>query len=99
MVSICLLLKFTTILCCPKPHLLAVFHSSGLLQWCSEYSLAPQPYEHVAAGEIGNGHDGLELPVMTKTKPKAAPGSAALGSKLDKSTIKEANKVNKAAWI
>ena len=75
------------------------------LKWSSamvlyyEYSLAPQPYEHVAAGEIGNGHDGLELPVMTKTKPKAAPGSAALGSKLDKFTIKEANKVNKAAWI
>ena len=36
---------------------------------------------------------------MSKIKPKGAPGSAALNSKLDKITVKEINKVNKAAWI
>lgn len=54
---------------------------------------------HATAGEIGNGHDGAELPAMTKMKPRAAVSSAALGSKFDKFTIKEANKINKAAWI
>ena len=67
--------------------------------WCAEHRSALQLCQHVAAGEIGNGHDGVEMPVMTKAKPKAAPSLAALSSKLEKFTIKEANKVNKAAWI
>lgn len=55
--------------------------------------------QHVgAAGEIGNGHDGVEMPLI-KNKPKGLPSSAALSSKLDRIAIKEANKASKAAWI
>ncbi|KAL3163175.1 hypothetical protein ABBQ32_009583 [Trebouxia sp. C0010 RCD-2024] len=55
------------------------------------------PQRHVL-GEIGNGHDGVEMPLI-KTKPKGLPSSAALSNKLDRIAIKEAHKASKAAWI
>jgi hypothetical protein len=54
----------------------------------------------VYAGEIGNGHDGVEQPIANKSKQKAGPSLTALNSKLDMRTaVKDANKFNKAAWI
>lgn len=72
---------------------------SSRLLWRAKKSSNCNYIEYAAAGEIGNGHDGVDLPTMSKIKPKGAPGSAALNSKLDKITVKEINKVNKAAWI
>ena len=54
----------------------------------------------VIAGEIGNGHDGVELPAANKSKQRAGPNLTALNSKIDiRTAIKDASKVNKAAWI
>ncbi len=54
----------------------------------------------IAAGEIGNGHDGAEVPAANKSKQRAGPISTVLTSKLDPRTaVKDANRINKAAWI
>lgn len=53
-----------------------------------------------AAGEIGNGHDGTELPTANKGKQRAGSNSAIQNNKFDARTIvKDSSKVNKAAWI
>ena len=51
------------------------------------------------AGEIGNGHDGAELSTLTKAKQKGPLTSALLSGKLDRTSTKDANRINKAAWI
>lgn len=55
------------------------------------------PHRNVL-GEIGNGHDGVDLPLASKAKQKAGPSSAAL-NKIDAKTAAKDSRVNKAAWI
>lgn len=69
--------------------------------FCSVQCCTDTDGEHfLHAGEIGNGHDGIEQPITNKSKQKAGPSLTALNSKPDMRTaVKDANKFNKAAWI
>ncbi|DBA94599.1 TPA: hypothetical protein ACH3X1_002181 [Trebouxia sp. C0004] len=79
-------------------------YAAGAIQTSSpvEESLAASPNspQRSVLGEIGNGHDGGEQPIANKSKQKAGPILTALNSKLDlRTALKDANKLNKAAWI